>query len=379
MHKSDGVDRVQGNYKCYGRDFHGGSGRKPRDATPRDQQLSNIWEVVSTLANALTDARDRLVGLMAPNQGGYASQNHVQKGQNNVCSPPRRVSPPRYYSPPTPRVGSLSPGRRVSPGRGYNSQLQPIVGRKITPSRYPPAWTTPIKRPPYSPTAGAAVQNLHRDHVHGHVAFGLSSEYRFRAATVGVTPRRDRPRNARPPFNRCPRHECGHSFYPPPTSRTAIPASQRGYSSPGPFRVSISPRRSNEPPVECKSPTLRIVTSPMLRDRGGCSSNGAGRCCLHSGSAADQAGRSASAEKCGAPSQIPALPSTTAAAGDRRSPDDHPPGSRDGSPSKSPEDPKRHCIGTQYAALLRQEAQQLRQRRLAEERSGRLRPKWQRY
>lgn len=214
-------------------------------------QLGSVWEVVSTLAQALTDARDQLVGLMSLQQGGGGGG-----------------------------------GNRSSPVRNY------------------------------SPSAGAAVRNLHRQHAQSHVAFGLRTENR----QYGASGRGGR---GGPGASGSGHAQCNH-----PLHRMSPPR-----RNPTPARV--SPKRRQMQMGIHMNGGGNVMHVDSMKGRGSgpplniCLSNGGG----------------------GLKSK---------------------PASRSNSPET-----KRHCIGTQYAALLKEEAYQLRERRLAEE-SKCNRPKWSR-
>lgn len=169
--------------------------------------------------------------------------------------------------------------------------------------------TTPARSNSSYPGAGTWVRNVHRAHAHGHVAFGCSSEYRLHPSPVRV-------RQPRPLF----RPKCAEVSVPP-----------------------VSPRRS---PARCRHPLHKMQVDPSRSPSpwppqvgGGRSRPGSrpvSRCGGH--------GRSEYARRSQAISPR--------SAGSRK--------------NLSPEQP-RHCIGTQYVALLREEAYQLRERRMAEE------------
>ena len=229
--------------------------------------MGNIWEVVSALADALQDARNQLVNLM-----------HTS---------PTRLSPMRPM--------------RLSGGQ-CDSYYCACSSRSITPSRA------------YSPF----VRNVHREHAHGHVAFGLNSEY-----PVHATPKRVRPReiHAEMSAQRCttpvPKgRPCTHPLH-------GIGIKTRNLT---PRRV---PQRWSSGGVKgCRSLSH---TEEFSRPRN--------RACVNFS------------------------PSKT-----------H--GSSNASRNSSPE--RRHrCMATQFASLLTHEAHQQRERRLAEELRG-SRPSWNR-
>lgn len=213
-------------------------GRRRCGGQGAGKQMGNIWEVVSTLAQALTSARDQLVGLMP------TLQNYGGNGGISMRPPSRR----------------------------------------------------------YLPKAGARVHNIHRNHAHGHVAFGSNSEY-------------------------CQQQNVS----PPPRYRPVTMASQRLCQHPLHFKQCVSPSRC--------SPKRRVQFGVHI------SSINNNNC------------------RKGAPLSIcfaPTAPVTsTRTYGSGRSP-------RSGYLTGCNPDSKRHCIGTQYAALLEEEAYHLRERRLAE-------------
>ncbi|KAG0620729.1 hypothetical protein M758_4G238500 [Ceratodon purpureus] len=227
---------------------------------PRDENMGSVWEVVSALASALTDARDQLVTLM------------------------------------------------------HNSTMPRLTGgcsRHTTPTRL---------RSPY-PGAGAWVPNVHRGHAHSHVAFGSSTEYRLHPAPLRVRqpgpvfPSR-RPEVSTPPVKRSPRR-CTHPLHKmqanPPCS-PSLWASQVGASWSRPS----------------SSPTSRCDGLSPRRDRRNRFESPGSTC-----------NRSSASNR-----------------------------------KNLASDQERPCVGSQYAALLREDAYQLRERRLADDNRRGRRPPW---
>lgn len=220
-------------------------------------QLGSIWEVVSTLAQALTDARDQLVGLMSLNQGN----------------------------------GGANGGGGGGGGGGGNGYVRS-----------------------YSPTAGAGVRNLHRNHAHGHVAFGNHSEFRQQMA------RSRGPRAHAMSSKEAGR--CQHPLHCNPRPARRSPPKKRGMQ----FGVHLG--GDNVVHIDSRKAGGGGMPVNISFSGTGCNKN----------------------------------KSACAGGGNSR--------------SSSPES-KRHCIGTQYAALLKEEAYQLRERRLAEGNKEK-KPKWAR-
>lgn len=228
----------------------------------------NIWEVVSALANALQDARNQLVNLMNASQpapmrlyGGQTTSSYES------CESRFRDFP------------HVSPGRMHSPAR-----------------------------------------NVHRGHAHGHVAFGLNSEF-----PLPKTPSRGRPPRqtnvqmgaqqvARGSGSRPTGRRCTHPLH---GMRAA---------------ASLTPRRVQAPP----KPPPRSSQCDKLSRRDRAVVN------ISSGT-----------------TDVKPQPEPQAGAKD-----DH--GRHD------------RCIGAQFVSLLKEEAHQLRERRLAESLKQK-RPSWSKY
>ena len=254
---SDGLQDLEGRKD-------GGNG----GATKAKGRMGSVWEVVSALASALTDARDQLVTLM---------HNSTAPRMTGGCS------------------------------------------RHTTPARSNSAY----------PGAGTWIRNVHRGHAHGHVAFGCSSEYRLHPTPVRVRqprpifrPRSPKVRATSQESRRRSPNRCKHPLHKMHVSPPRIP-------SPRPVHLGAGRPRSRPRSKQCSRPSSRCGGSSPRQDRGD---------------------------------------------GTRRS---------QGSPAscnrKSPSpDAERCCIGSQYAQLLREEAFQLRERRIAEEstrRGGRRPPR----
>lgn len=233
-------------------------GRRRYGGPGAGRQTGNIWEVVSTLAQALTSARDQLVGLMPA---------HQSYGRN--CG-----------------LSTRPPSRR------------------------------------YLPKAGARVPNIHRNHAHGHVAFGSNSEY------------------------------CQQPNVSPPRYRPVTMASQRLCQHPLHFKQCVSPSRC--------SPKRRVQFGVHVDPNNA----------VHINSTNNNSCRK------GAPLSICFAPTPPGTSTRTYGPGPGP-GPRSGYLTGCNPDSKRHCIGTQYAALLEEEAYHLRERRLAEEYNVK-RPAWNR-
>lgn len=210
--------------------------------------MGTIWEVVSTLAQALTSARDQLVGIMSIQQ---------TYGGNSGFS------------------------------------MRPSGGK-------------------YLPKAGACVPNIHRNHAHGHVAFGINSEYRQQP-------------NVSPP--RC---------------RPVTMASQRLCQHPLHFKQCVSPNRC--------SPKRRVQFGVHVDPNN----------VVHISNINNNNCKKRT------PLSICFAPSTPVISTRTYGPSPGP-GRKGGYLTGCNPESKRHCIGTQYATLLEEEAYHLRERRLAEE------------
>lgn len=228
----------------------------------KNEQLGNIWDVVSSLAQALTDARDQLVGLI-----NYPGTKGTRSAGNDT-------------------------GFRHSHGKEniyYGNDNGTFHHDGNTLARY--------RGGGYIPMAKEG-RSIHRQHARGHVAFGAHSEFKPQPPCKPCKPERG---------GSCPRGKPG----------------KKGMQ----FGIYLDP----------KSNTMQISTK-----KGG-----------------------------GNPVKINF-------GGGGQSPEPQYACNKNANCRPSSPDSKRHCIGTQYAALLKEEAFRIRERRLAEEKDPNAKPKWTR-
>lgn len=222
----------------------------------KDQQLGNIWDVVSSLAHALTDARNQLVGLI-----------HYQRKQNS-------------------NAFRQSRGRESGISRG--SEVRECIPRTTNNiSRFRGGGNCgPYYRSLTSSNRKAIKQ--HRQNEPNHVTFENQSKFQPLMPSQGK-----------------------------PGDKKEIQAGLNANPTPNGLRINNSCNKGGNPvsinlhPKPCPSPPQIICSKDV---------------------------------NCRPPSP----------------------------------DRKRHCIGTQYAALLREEAFRIRERRLAEECVSSSKPKWTR-
>lgn len=258
-------NRCQGYRERRTSDRYGG----PRGSK---DEMGNIWEVVSALANALQEARNQLVKIM-----------HTSK------SDPMRQSPMRQ-----------SP-MRMSGGRCDSYEY--CHSRSGTPGR--------------ACSQYGGMRNVHRAHAHGHVAFGMNSEY-----PMHVTPRRVRPREIYAQMS------AQQAALAAPTRRCTHPLHGIGVET-----RNLTPRRVQPmwPSGQVKACKHRNSRSDELSRRD--------RACVNFGSSKNQ-------------------------------------GSTNCSGDTSPDQRRHHCLAKQFASLLTHEAFQQRERRLAEDALRDKRPSW---
>ena len=218
----------------------------------QNEQLGNIWDVVSNLAKALTDARDQLVGLINSSATGVTRSAGSDKGLQ----------------------------RNYGKENTYHSDDNGNDHHEL--ARYRGGGYIPRRREPRS---------IHRAHVRGHVAFGIHSEFK--------------------PM-------------PPSKCKPKRRSSSRGKGGKKGTQFGLF--------LDSKSNSVQVKT------RKGCKSP----VCINLDY--PDPGLSNKGSNC-----------------------------RPSSP-----DSKRHCIGTQYAALLKEEASRIRERRLSEEKDPRTKTKWTR-
>jgi len=249
-----------------------------RRGSHRNEQLGNIWDVVSNLALALTDARDQLIDLINfpsigsdrnvnrftiangfPHQNGKENINHSNKGLEDV------------------HVGNALARTR---GGGPSAKKFSVPGSN-------------------------QVRSIHRQHARGHVAFGAHSEFK-----------------PQPPCN------CR-----PINKGTGMGSSMGSRRKQGSGKKGVQIGLFLDPKSNC----LQIDTKKGM----------------------------------GNPVNINFLPNEP-------NPDQNT-CKEDPACRPSSSDKKRHCIGTQYAALLKEEAFRIRDLRLAEDqKAANSRPKWTR-
>jgi hypothetical protein len=240
-------------------------------------QLNKIWEVVSSLAQALMNARNQLGNLIAS-----------QDQQHKFCN--------------------------------FKTLNTPFCAHQL---------------PNYMPTAGAHVANLHREHVHGHMAFGCNSEYR--------------PQVAMRPRNKICADKCVDN-------RTMSPLRRRNYD--------MTFRTNNLPWKHLPRTQLKL----HLLNENNFHINAVQRVSARKcGAKPDTCNRdqhlnvhfthlnNVKKENCGGDGNV------NNCINDKI--------------SSTPLQQKNHCIGTRYAQLLKEETYQLRERRLVEECKAK-KPKW---
>ena len=236
-----------------------------------NQRLGNIWDVVSTLAHALTDARDQLVGLI--NHTGTRGKRFAgsDKGFRNAI------------------------GFRHSFGKEniYHSNGDFGSG----PYEYGGGYTPRYRGGGYIPS-GKQLQSVHRQHARGHVAFGQHSEFKPQLPRKTCKPKP--PRSGGSGSGKSGKKAVQFGLYLDPKSNCLQIQTKKGGNNP--LRIEFG-GQSQGPQYACNKDTNCRPSSP---------------------------------------------------------------------------DSKRHCIGTQYAALLKEEAIRIRERRLAEEKDANLKPKWRR-
>lgn len=246
----------------------------------RNEQLGNIWDVVSNLAQALTDARDQLIGLINFPGTTVASDRNVHRFRNASGFPHQHGK------------------ENVDHNNGFEDFHVSNALARYRGGGYTKKFGVPSSK---------KIKSIHRQHARGHVAFGAHSEFK-----------------PQPPCHRKPVNT-GTSMGSSMGSRCKRVGGKKGVQ----IGLFLDP----------KSNCLQINTKKGM----------------------------------GNPVNINFLPNQPSP-----SPDQYTckkdPNCRPSSP-----DTKRHCIGTQYAALLKEEAFRIRERRLAEDQKApNSKPKWTR-
>ncbi|CAM6007609.1 unnamed protein product [Sphagnum balticum] len=276
-------------------------------------RMGNFWRVVSTLARALTDARDQLVGIMSDSSPSTSSSSYTRYDRygdgrrRNTHTQFSRTSPP---PPPPPFSGSSSYPQSAAAGFGSHHPRE-------------------------------------KHHIQGYAAYRRSSS----SSGCGLG-------NRSPLLLQQPRRRrrCTPSPPPPPCSSSCTPSCCCWHS--------ITPRTTSQQ-------QRRYNTPPRMRRRSCCAGRTGGGGGMHVGIEFTRGG--GCDDGCGMASSNPVniCFSSGSAASSRRAAADcrHSLPCHNNINNPCIRNPSsRHCMGANYAELLRQEACRLRKHRVAQSR-----------